>query len=74
VAERKVVVALSGADVQAVEQAVLDRDGESALDFLVRVVKPRIDAELGKGHCRPVFELPRGADGSIARPSSPPGG
>ena len=68
--ERKVAITLSERDLQVVEQAVLDRDGACALEFLAGVVKPQIDAALKSG-CRPVFELPFGGGGS---PQPPAGG
>lgn len=55
--ERKIVITLSENDVQSVEQAVLDRDGEAALDFLIQVLKPRIGTALVKGRCKPDFEM-----------------
>jgi len=71
--EQKVVISLTGADIQAVEQAVLDRDREAALAFLTRVVKARIDAELRKGRCKPVFEMTKGTDLNVTGPPRPPG-
>jgi len=71
--EKKVVICLNQENLQAVERAVLDRDAQAALDFLTRVIKPRIDAELNKPHCRPVFEMTRGTDLRITGPPRPPG-
>ena len=65
--ERKVAITLADREIQEVEQAVLDRDGASALDILTRVVRPQIDAAL-KGGCRPVFELPFGSKDWIQPP------
>ena len=70
--ESKVVISLSAAEIQAVEQAVLDRDAEAALDVLERVVHAQVQKALTKGHCRPAFEMERGTDLSTVRP--PPGG
>jgi hypothetical protein len=66
--ERKVVITLSECHIQAVEQAVVDRDGETALDLLRTVVKPQIDAALYQGHCKPAFEIEPGTDLSAIRP------
>ena len=71
--EQKVVISLTSADIQMVEQAVLDRDREAALDFLTRVVKSLIDAELHKGHCKPVFEMTKGTELHITGPPRQPG-
>ena len=69
--EQKVVISLTAADIQRVEQAIVDRDSEAALELLTKVVKPQIDAALYKGHCKPAFEIPRGTDLTTLRP--PPG-
>ena len=66
--ERKIVITLSESHIQAVEQAVVDRDGEAALELLRSVVKPQIDAALYQGHCKPAFEIERGTDLSAIRP------
>jgi hypothetical protein len=66
--ERKVVVALSEADIQRVEQAAVDQDGQTALELIVKVIKPQVDAALYKGHCKPAFELEGGADLRTIRP------
>lgn len=66
--EKKVAITLIESDIQRVEQAVVDRDGEAALELLRKVVKPQIDAALHKGHCKPAFEMERGTDLSAIRP------
>ena len=66
--EKKVAITLTESDIQRVEQAVVDRDGESALDLLRTVVKPQIDAALYRGHCKPAFEIERGTDLTAIRP------
>lgn len=58
--DRKIVISLTTADIQAVEQAVLDRDRDAAPDLLERVVRSQVQRALTKGHCRPAFELERG--------------
>jgi hypothetical protein len=55
-------------EIQDIEQAVLDADEASALDFLQRVLKPRIDEMLKRPHCKPVFEW----GGETLRPAAPP--
>ena len=47
--ECKVTILLTERDVQRVEQAVVDRDGASALDLLIKVVQPQIDVALRAG-------------------------
>ncbi len=69
--ERKVTVTLAEQEIQWVEQAVLDGDGESALEFLREVVKPRMDQVLNRTGCKPVFEWGTDLD---FRPSAPPDG
>ena len=54
-AQRKIAILLTESNLQAVEQALLDRDGAYALEFLEVVVKPQMDVQ-AKGHCRPIFE------------------
>ena len=70
--EQKIVISLSAAEIQAVEQAVLDRDAEAALHVLEHVIHAQVQKALTKGHCRPVFEMESGTDLSTVRP--PPGG
>ncbi len=69
--ERKVTITLAEQDIQWVEQAVLDDDAESALEFLREVVKPRMDKVLNRPHCKPVFEWGTEMD---FHPSGPPNG
>ena len=66
--EKKVAITLIESDIQRVEQAVVDQDGEAALELLRTVVKPQIDAALYKGHCKPAFEIERGTDLTAIRP------
>ena len=47
-AERKTAITLTEAERQALEQALLDRDGEAALRFLETVVKKQLDASENK--------------------------
>lgn len=72
--ERKVTVTLGEREIQLVEQAVLDKDAESALEFVRKVVKPRIDQVVNRPHCKPVFEWGR-AESLVppARPMRPEG-
>ena len=52
---KKVTILLEEAELQRVEQAVIDEDAPAgSLKLLAEVVKPQIDAQLQKGHCRPV--------------------
>lgn len=67
--ERKATITLVAQEIQWVEQAVLDGDGESALEFLRQVVKPRMDEVLNRPGCKPVFEWGTDMD---HRPSGPP--
>jgi len=48
-ADRKVTVALTQRDVELVELVVVDDDAEAALEFVRRVVKPQVDAEMRHG-------------------------
>ena len=68
-AGRKVIITLQEEDIQTVERATLDGDEALALGFLTKVVKPQVDAELNRGHCRPVFEW---GNSSIKKPPGPP--
>ena len=52
----KVVIVLAQREIQRVEQITLDEDAAEALAFVKEIVKPKVDEELGKGHCKPVFE------------------
>jgi hypothetical protein len=65
---RDVVIHLGEREIQDIEQAVLDADEAAALDFLRRVLKPRIDEMLKRPHCKPVFEW----GGETPRPAGPP--
>jgi hypothetical protein len=66
-AERNIPIILTALDVQRVLRAVLDRDGDEALDVLEKVVKPQVDKALAPSHCRPAFEL-QGGEPPIAPP------
>lgn len=54
--ERKAIVTLGEREIQALEQAVIDEDGQAALEWLQMVAKPQVDGQLTHGHCKPVFE------------------
>ena len=69
--ERKATVTLMEREIQWFEQAVLDRDRESALEFLREVVKPHVADVLNRPGCKPVFEW--GTDMDF-RPTGPPDG
>jgi hypothetical protein len=56
VPERKVVVTLGEREIQGLEQAILDEDRDAAMEWVRTVVKPQVDAQLTRGHCKPVFE------------------
>jgi hypothetical protein len=66
--ERQVTIVLDERQIQWVEQAVLDGDGKSALEFLCDVVKPRMDNVLNRPGCKPAFELQFGEE----LPAGPP--
>lgn len=68
--ERQVVIRLDERDIQAVEQSVLDRDAQAALEFVEKIVKPRVHEVLKRGHCKPVFEWGSGTGPPL---SAPPG-
>ena len=65
---RDVVIRLGEREIQDMEQAVLDDDKASALDFLRRILKPKVDEALARPHCKPVFEW----GGEAPRPARPP--
>ncbi|MFP4027546.1 MAG: hypothetical protein ACLFWL_07130 [Candidatus Brocadiia bacterium] len=67
--ERKATITLGEEDIQHLEQALLDEDAGSAMQFLREVVKPRVDKVLNRHHCRPVFEWGTGEE---LRPTGPP--
>ena len=69
--ERRVTITLNEREIQWVERAVLDGDGESALEFLCKAVKPRMDEVLNRAGCKPAFEWGTEMD---FRPSGPPVG
>jgi len=54
--EREIAIRLKEPEIQMIEQAILDRDAESALEFLEKVVKPQMDSQLHRHQCRPPFE------------------
>jgi hypothetical protein len=59
---RQAVIRLTETEIQAMEQAILDRDANSALDFLDRVIAPHVEEAIGRPRCKPVFELGAGAE------------
>lgn len=52
-----VTITLDDAAQMQLEELLMDRDEKGALEFLKRVVRPKVDLHI-KGHCRPVFEGP----------------
>ena len=75
-AETVVHVVLKERDLQEFFRAVLDRDADAALTFLDVVVRPRVEKELGRPHCRPAFEMTGPDTSAIAPPplpQTPPG-
>jgi len=64
----KVVITLDAQQLQQVERIVLDDDQKMALTFVKNVLKPAVDAALGKGHCKPIFEWRRGQPEKIEPP------
>jgi hypothetical protein len=65
---QNVVISLDIQQLQQVERIVLDDDQQAALTFVKNVIKPAVDAALGKGHCRPVFEWRRGQPEKVKPP------
>jgi len=65
---REVTIRLAERDIQDIEQAILDADAPSALDFLRRVLKPKVDEMLNRPHCKPEFEW----GGETPHPTGPP--
>lgn len=53
------VITLHPEDMFRLHAILLDEDRDAALDFLIEVIKKKVDAA-SKPHCRPVFELERG--------------
>jgi hypothetical protein len=54
-AEKMVSILLTETEAQCVLRAVIDRDGDEALDLLTKVVKPQVDKAMAPKHCRPTF-------------------
>lgn len=54
--------------MQQLERIALDDDREMALTFVKNVIKPAVDAVLGKGHCKPIFEWRHGSLETIKPP------
>jgi hypothetical protein len=54
-AEKMVSILLTETEAQFALRAVLDRDGDEALDLLTKVVNPQLDKALAPKHCRPTF-------------------
>jgi len=69
--DRVAVVRLEERDIQDLEQAVLDRDAQAALEFIEKIVKPRVDEVLKRGHCKPVFEWGSGTGPPVGPPAQP---
>ncbi|MBN2593099.1 MAG: hypothetical protein JXA81_06305 [Sedimentisphaerales bacterium] len=65
---QKIVITLDAKDLQDVERIVADRDGALAVEFVRKVIKPRVDDVLDKGHCKPIFESRRGQPEKIEPP------
>jgi len=66
--ERKIVLVLDEIEIQALERAIMDADSKTALEFLKKVLKPKVEKELSRGHCRPFFELAKGGGDVIVQP------
>jgi len=56
--ERRIVLVLDEIEVQDIERALMD----------AKVLKPKVEKELSRGHCRPFFELDKGGGEVIVRP------
>jgi len=65
---QNVVISLDIQQLQQVERIAMDDDREMALTFVKNVIKPVVDAALGKGHCKPIFEWRRGQPEKIQPP------
>lgn len=65
---QNVVISLDLQQVQQVERIVLDDDQQMALTFVKNVIKPAVDAFVGKGHCKPIFEWQRAENMKIQPP------
>jgi len=65
---QKIVITLGVEDLQEVERIVADRDGTLAVDFVRKIIKPRVDDALDKGHCKPIFEWRHGQAEKIKPP------
>jgi len=52
-----VTITLDDAAQMQIEEILMDPDEKGALEFLKRVIKPKIELQV-KSHCRPVFEGP----------------
>ena len=65
---QKIVITLGAEDLQDVERIIADRDGALAVEFVRKIIKPRVDDALDKGHCKPIFEWHRGQPEKIKPP------
>ncbi len=65
---QKIVITLGVEDLQEIERVVNDRDGNLAVEFVRKVIKPRVDDALDKGHCKPIFEWRHGRAEKIEPP------
>ena len=64
-----VVVRLEPKEVLELRRVTIDEDARGALRFLTEVLAPKVEAVLGRGHCRPTFEW----GGQDLTPSGPTG-
>jgi len=67
--EHKGVIVLGEQEIQRNEGFVLGSNADSALEFLQQVLKPAMDKQLNRAHCKPTFEWETGED---LRPNGPP--
>ena len=65
---QKVIITLGAQELQKVERIAVDRDNLRALEFVRKIIKPRVDEPLDKGHCKPIFEWRRGQPVKIEPP------
>jgi len=65
---QKIVITLGAEDLQDVERIVADRDGTLAIEFVTKIIKPRVDSARDRGHCKPIFEWHRGQPEKVEPP------
>ena len=57
--KKSITLTLSDEELMELQRILLDEDREEAMRFLKKYLDKRVqEAILGKGHCKPWFELP----------------